>query len=152
MRKTVTSPRLIIGIGLILYLISFLLPAYSFNYNFFYGYECAYIVFGIALDGDIEGGFITQILTRSHFFLLGLHNLILVTCLFLSKNIVKKNYMWLSYLLVFSTLNIILFFFYNYFSDETMNEVLRSGYYVWVLSTMMILLHLNWQSTKWKVD
>lgn len=142
MKKTVASHRLIIGIGLMLYLISFLLPAYSFNYNF-YGYECAYIAFGIALDGDIEGGFITQILTRFHFLLLGLHNVILVTCLFLSKNLVRENYKWLLYLLVFSTLNIILFFFYNHFSDETMKEVLRIGYYVWVLSTMIILLHLN---------
>jgi hypothetical protein len=142
--KTVTALNGIIIFGLFLYLVSFLMPAYSINYNF-YGYECAYIAFAITFGGDIDAGIITQVLTRAHFFLLGLHNVILLTCLLLSKKIIRGNYSWLLNVFIISALNTILFFFYNHYSAETMNEVLRIGYYVWVLSSLMILVPLIWQ-------
>ncbi|MGF1671636.1 MAG: hypothetical protein ACFCU6_14415 [Balneolaceae bacterium] len=143
--KPKSASSVIIIIGLILFLISFLLPAYSVNSKIFYGYECAYIAPVLAISGDLEGGFAIQLLTRAHFLLLGLHNVILLICLLLSKKIMSVNYSWVLNLFVISTLNTILFFFYVHYSDQTMNEVLRIGYYVWIISSLLVLVPLIWQ-------
>jgi hypothetical protein len=135
--------RVAIYTGLILFLISFLLPAYSTKYNF-YGYECAYLVFGITIGGDIEAEFFIQFITRVHFLLLGLHNLILPLCVILLSKIIIGKYRWLLYLFVVSTLNAILFFFYNQFSAELSGEVLRAGYYAWAFSSLVILATIVW--------
>lgn len=75
--KTISWPKIAINIGLLLFLISFMLPANALSSKLFYGYQCAYISPAIAVSGDIEGGILAQILTRIHFFLLGLHNVLL---------------------------------------------------------------------------
>ncbi len=135
--------RVVIYSGLTLYLLSFILPAYSMTYNF-YGYECAYIAFGITIGGDIDGGLFIQLISRFHYLLLGLHNLILPLCIFLSGKIITGKYRGLLYLFVVSTLNVILFFFYNQFSVELSGEVLRAGYYAWVISSLVILVTIIW--------
>jgi len=137
------SFRLLLIPGLTIYAASFFFPAYSFTYNF-YGYECAYITFGITIGGDIEAGFFIQFITRVHFLLLGLHNLILPLCVILLSKIIIGKYRWLLYLFVVSTLNAILFFFYNQFSAELSGEVLRAGYYAWAFSSLVILATIVW--------
>jgi hypothetical protein len=147
------------GTGLLLilsaaiYLLSFFLLAYSNRLNLS-GYECAYIAFGIAFDLDVEidGGFIVQLLNRGHFLLLGLHNVIVPICLLLYKKIEAGNFRWLVNILFISLLNTILFFFYNYFSEQMDGEALLSGYYVWVFASVLIYVILNWKMKSTAID
>jgi len=152
MIKPIAESKMIIIIGLILYLISFLLPAYSVNSKLFYGYECAYIAPAILISGDVDGGMAAQLLTRIHFFLLGLHNLILPLCLLLFRKIVAGNYAWVLTLFMFSSVNTILFFFYNNYMMSEMNENIEIGYYIWVLSGLMILISLVYQKRKNQIN
>ena len=140
-----TWPKIIAASGLLLFLISFLFPAYMVSRKIFYGYQCAYISPALAVSGDIEGGIATHLLTRFHFFLLGLHNGILPICLLMSNKIINGKHTWVLNLFVISTLNTILFFFYNHFMVSKTNEDLQIGYYLWVLSSIIILIHLIWQ-------
>jgi len=139
-----SGSKLLLTFSALIYLLSFFLPAYSTRLNLF-GYECAYIAFGLVFDAnvDIDGGFLFQLLTKGHFLLLGLHNVIVPVCLMLYKKIAAGHFRWLVNILAISILNTILFFFYNYF-DEQMGEVLLYGYYVWVFASLMILITLKW--------
>lgn len=138
--------RLLLAFSALLYILSFFLPAYSIRLNL-WGYECAYIAFGIAISTDINinGGLFTQILTRGHFFLLGLHNIIVLACLFHFKKITAGYSRWLVNIFSFSILNTILFFFYNYFNDQMSSEPILTGYYVWVYASLAVLITLKWK-------
>jgi len=136
--------RLLLTFSALTYLLSFFLPAYSERLNLL-GYECAYIAFAILFDANvnIDGGFFVQLLTKGHFLLLGLHNVIVPVCLLLCKKIAEGYYRWLANILAVSTLNTILFFFYNYFNEEIAGEELLAGYYLWVFSSVLIYLLLK---------
>jgi|GEM_PF-3622955 len=140
--KPITGLKITITIGLGLFFASFLLPAYSLNSKIFYGYQCAYIAPGAAISGSLDGGIIAQFFTRVHYFFLGLHNVILLVGLLVTKKIVRGKYAWVLYFLFITTLNAIGFFFYNHFVDSVMKEVLHIGYYVWIVSSMLILISL----------
>lgn len=138
--------RLLLAFSTLTYLLSFFLPAYSERLNL-YGYECAYIAFAILFDANvnIDGGFFVQLLTKGHFLLLGLHNVIVPVCLLLCKKIADGYYRWLANILAISTLNTILFFFYNYFNEEITGEELMAGYYFWIFSSVLIYVLLKWK-------
>jgi len=141
--------KVLLTIFALIYLLSFFLPSYSTRLNLF-GYECAYIAFAIVFDAnvDIKREFIVQLLTKGHFLLLGLHNVIVPVCLLFCKKIAAGNFRWLATMLAISTLNTILFFFYNYFSEEMAGEELLVGYYFWVFSSVLIYALLKWKMKK----
>jgi len=138
--------RLLLTFSALIYLLSFFLPAYSERLNL-HGYECACIAFAILFDANvtIDGGFFAELLTKGHFLLLGLHNVIVPVCLLLFKKIADGYYRWLANILAISTLNTILFFFYNYLSEEFAGEELLAGYYIWVFSSVLIYVLLKWK-------
>ena len=129
----------------LIYLLSFFLPAYSAPTTLsgrvtLSGYECALIAFAVVFDAsaDIDGGFFVQIFTKGHFLLLGLHNVIVPACLMLYKKMAAGHFRWAVNILAISVLNVILFFFYNYFGGQNNYEALLSGYYVWAFASLMI--------------
>jgi hypothetical protein len=143
--EPINWPKIALYIGLFLFLISFMLPAYVVSSKLFYGYQCAYIAPAIAASGNMEGGILAQILTRIHYSFLGLHNVLLPLNLLLFKKKIDSNYPWVMNLFILSVFNTILFFFYNHFVLSVANEELRVGYYVWVLSGIIIMTVQIWK-------
>jgi len=142
--KPPTRPKILILTGLLLFLISFLLPAYSVNSKLFYGYQCAYIAPAVAISGSLDGGIIMKFLIRGHYVILGLHNVILPVYILLTEKYFGGKYNWVLYFLVITTMNTIGFFFYTHFNSSR-DDVLYIGYYVWVVSSVMILIPLMYQ-------
>lgn len=146
-----SGSKLLLTVFALVYLLSFFLPAYSTRLNLS-GYECAYIAFAVVFDANvgIDGGFLVQLLTKVHFLLLGLHNVIVPVCLMLYKKMTAGHFRWLINILAITIPNTIIFFFYNYFGEQIANEELLLGYYVWVCASVLIyvLLKYNMKSTE----
>lgn len=138
--------KLLFAFSGLIYVLSFFMPAYSSRLNLS-GYECAYIAIAFLFDAnvDFKGGFFVQLLTKGHFLLLGLHNVIVPVCLLLYKKIAACHFRWVVNLLAISTLNTILFFFYNYFGEEMNGEELLAGYYFWIFASVLTYVLLKWK-------
>jgi len=121
--------------GLVLFLISFILPAFSDRFNV-YGYQAAVMAFALPFQGGLFDDFFIQILYRIHFLLLAIHNILLPVVVFLSAGLLAGKRQWLIKLYLLTTLNVLAFYVVNLYSPDY--EVLLVGYYVWAVASVCV--------------
>lgn len=135
-------------IGLFIFLISFILPAFSERFNV-YGFQTALIAFALPFQEGFEENIISQFFYRLHILFLAVHNILLPVVVILSNKLLNGKYPGLVKWYLFSTLNTMAFFFVNFYSVDY--EVLLVGYYVWVAASVCIAIPLITVTKIWKV-
>lgn len=136
--KVLTKSGMLFGAGILTLLISYFLPAFDARVVFS-GYETVYIALIIPFE-HFEGSFVSTALYKTHMFLLGLHNALLIGSLILAKSIMAGKQKWLLLGLSFTTINAVGFYFVNRFSIDS--GELYIGYYLWVFASLLIVAGL----------